>query len=69
VVLVVGKAHLDAAGGGVADRAGDAVADLAGQADVIEREIQRAARGLDEPDDARRNVLSPLTAVGELDEL
>jgi hypothetical protein len=69
VVQVVEDADLDAARVRRTDRIGNVVADLAGQADVVERELQRLLRGLDEVDDPLRDLLGGLAAVGQLVEL
>jgi hypothetical protein len=52
-----------------ADRVADHVADLAGKADVVERQLQRGARPLDEVDDPAGDLLGGLTAVAQLVEL
>jgi hypothetical protein len=51
------------------DRVGDLVADRPGQPHVVERELERAARSVDELDDPGGDVLGGLTAVGQLVEL
>jgi hypothetical protein len=66
VVLVVDEPNRDPARLRGADRASDAIADLAGQADVVERELERASGGVDELDDPGGDVLGALTAVGQL---
>jgi ubiquinone biosynthesis protein UbiJ len=52
-----------------ADRIRYLVADLAGEPHVVEGELERLARRLDEVDDARSDVLRLLTAVSQLVEL
>jgi hypothetical protein len=69
VVLVVDEPNLNPARVRRTDRVGDEVADLAGQADVVERQLERAARLLDEVDDAPCDVVGGLTAVPQLVEL
>jgi hypothetical protein len=66
VVLVVDEPNLDPTRLRSPDRVGHLVADLAREADVVERELERAARGVDELDDPGRDVLGALTAVGQL---
>ena len=65
LVLVVGDAHGDPARGRGADRVGDAVADRAGQPDVVEREVERAARRLEPREQPVGDGLGRLPAVGQ----
>jgi hypothetical protein len=69
VVLVEDEAHLDAAGLRRADRVRDEVPDRSGKAHVVERELERGTRGVDERDDPGCDVLRLLTAVGQLVQL
>jgi len=69
VILVVDEPDLDAARLGSADRVGNSVADRARQADVVERELEAAARALDEVDDPPRDVLRRLASIGQLVEV
>jgi hypothetical protein len=69
VVLVVDQADAHAARLRGANRVRDEVADLPGQADVVEGELERLARGLDEVDDPACDVVGGLTAVGQLVEV
>jgi hypothetical protein len=69
VVLVVDQADLDPARLRGADRLADPVADRSRQANVVERQVERAAGGVDERDDPGGDVLGALTAVGQLDEV
>jgi hypothetical protein len=69
VVLVVDKPNLDAARPSRADGIADEIADRAGQTNVVERELERLAGGLDEVDDAAGDGVGGLAAVAELVEL
>jgi hypothetical protein len=66
MVLVVDEAHLDAARMRGADRVGDPIADRSRQAYVVERQLERAARAIDEVDDPGGDVVGALTAVSQL---
>jgi hypothetical protein len=66
VILVVDQSDRDAARLRGTDRVGDAVADRPRKPNVVERQLQRAARVVNEPDDPVGDVLGPLTAVDQL---
>ena len=68
-VVVVGQAHVDAAPRGADERVPDAVADLAGQADVVQREDERLAGGVEEAGDQLGDLRRVLGAVLERREL
>jgi hypothetical protein len=66
VIEVVDEPHLDAARLRSADRIRNLIADRARQANVVKRQLERGASGIDEVDDPTRDILRLLTAVGQL---
>jgi hypothetical protein len=63
VVDVVGEPHLDAALRGTEERVPDDLCRRRGQADVVEREVERALGGVEEVGDGAGDLVGGLAAV------
>jgi hypothetical protein len=69
VVLVERQPDGHASSGSVLERAGDEPLGLVGEAEVVDRDVERALRGRDEAGERLRDLDRRLAAVGERPEL